>query len=214
MAEPLAGWKLGVGSRAALRATGHQRPLVGRLLTSHVHETGSVVRLPNASPILVEFEIAFVLGRDVSPTDSLADPLDAVSAVHVTFELVLSRFADRRSVGWPSFVGDSVGFEALVVGGAVARGDMEAVARSVVIEVDGKEVARALSGDDITEPITSFTYLMEHARERGVTLKRGEIATLGAIGKPFDLQQGGTIVARYLDSELRVRTEPAPAVAA
>jgi 2-keto-4-pentenoate hydratase len=208
MAEPIAGWKLGVGSRAALRSTGLQRPLVGRLLASHVHGNGSVVRLPNASAVTVEFEIAFVLGRDLSPTDWLPDPLDAVSAMHVTFELVLSRYLNRVAVGWPSFAGDSVGFEALVVGEAFARSDMARVAQSVVIEADGREVARALSGDDLTDPVASFTYLIAHARERGVTLKRGEIATLGAIGKPFDVQGGGTIVARYLDSELRVQIEP------
>ena len=54
--------------------------------------------------------------------------------------------------------------------------------------------------------MASFGYLIEHARERGVTLKKGQIATLGAIGKPFDVTSRGTeIVARYLDSELRVR---------
>jgi 2-keto-4-pentenoate hydratase len=110
-------------------------------------------------------------------------------------------------VGWPSFVGDSVGFEALVVGHTIARSEMEGVVRSVVIEADGKDIARGLTGDALTDPVTSFSYLMDHARDRGMTLKRGEIATLGAIGKPFDLQQGSAIVARYLDSELRVQTE-------
>jgi len=174
------------------------------VLESHFHHSGGTVVLPNASPVTVEFEIAFVLGRDIAPADKLEDAMSAVERMHVTFELVLSRFVNRRAVGWPSFVGDSVGFEALVIGDTIT--DMEGVARSVVIDVDGKEVARALEGDELTDPVASFGYLIEHARERGVTLKKGQIATLGAIGKPFDVTSRGTeIVARYLDSELRVR---------
>lgn len=37
----------------------------------------------------------------------------------LVFEELLSRFADRRAVGWPSFVGDSVGFEALIIGNSI-----------------------------------------------------------------------------------------------
>ncbi|MEP7259709.1 MAG: fumarylacetoacetate hydrolase family protein [Usitatibacter sp.] len=195
------GWKLGVGSKAAMRAAKIERPLVGRVLESHLHRSGDTVVMPNAAPVTVEFEIAFVLGRDIAPTDKL-DPMSAVERKHVTFELVLSRFVNRRAVGWPSFVGDSVGFEALVIGEPIT--DMEGVARTVVIQADGQEVARGLTGDDLTDPVVSFGYLIEHARERGVTLQRGQIATLGAIGKPFDLPQGAEVVARYLDAEIRV----------
>ncbi len=196
------GWKLGVGSKAAMRAAKIERPLVGRVLESRFHRSGATVALPNVSPATVEFEIAFVLGRDIAPGEKLDDPMSAVERKHVTFELVLSRFVNRRAVGWPSFVGDSVGFEALVIGDDIT--DMEGVARTVAIEVDGKEVARGLTGDELTDPVASFGHLINHARERGVTLRRGQVATLGAIGKPFDVAPGAEIVARYLDAEIRV----------
>jgi 2-keto-4-pentenoate hydratase len=105
-------------------------------------------------------------------------------------------------VGWPSFVGDSVGFEALVVGADIT--DIKGVGESVIIDVDGREAARGLTGDELQDPVTSFGYLIEHARERGVTLKRGDVATLGAIGKPFDVSGAAEIVARYAGGELRV----------
>lgn len=198
------GWKLGMGSKAAMRAAKIERPVVGRVLEGHLHRSGDTVALPNAAPVTVEFEIAFVLGRDIAPTDKLDDPMSAVERKHVTFELVLSRFVNRRAVGWPSFVGDSAGFESLVIGDAIT--DIEGVARTVVIQVDGQEVARGLTGDELTDPFASFLHLIEHARERGVTLQRGQIATLGAIGKPIELPRGAEVVARYLDAEIRVTT--------
>ena len=199
------GWKLGVGSATMMRAAKIDRPLVGRVFGGRVFRNGDTISLANAGPVTVEFEIAFVLGRDIAPGDDLRDPLAAVERMNVTFELVLSRFFDRRAVGWPSFAGDCVGFGALVVGDPIT--DIEGVSKSVAISVDGREVARGMAGDDLTYPVKAFGYLVEHARERGITLKRGEIATLGAIGKPFDLAADAEVAAHYLGSELRFRLQ-------
>jgi 2-keto-4-pentenoate hydratase len=68
-------------------------------------------------------------------------------------------------------------------------------------------MARGLSGDDLTDPVKSLEYLIAHARERGIVLKRGELVSTGAIAKPFDLAVPAEIVARFLDSELRVQTK-------
>ena len=205
MDEGTAGWKLGLGSPAGMRASKIERPLVGRLLPNLIHRNGATVKLSNRAPVIVEFEIAYVLGQDIAPGEALADPMDAVEAMRVTFELVHSRFVDRRAAGLPSFVGDSVGFGALVVGNKIT--DRAGVRDTVRIEVDGKEVARALAGDDLTDPPRAFEYLRAHAKDHGITLRQGEICTLGALGKPFEVTGNVQIVARYLDAELRVTTQ-------
>jgi 2-keto-4-pentenoate hydratase len=46
---------------------------------------------------------------------------------------------------------------------------------------------------------------MAHARERGLTLRKGDIVSAGAVARPFDIAKEATIVARYLESELRVQ---------
>jgi 2-keto-4-pentenoate hydratase len=185
--EPAGGWKIGLGTVTQMRGAKLSAPLAGRILASRFHKSGDTIRLPNAAPVTVEFEIAFVLGRDVAPDDLVLEPLEAISEVRTTFELVLSRFVDRRAVGWPSFAGDSVGFEALVIGETLDPQAMPEVWSSVVISVDGQEMARGLSGDDCTDPPTAFSHLMMNARERGHTLRKGEICTLGIVGKPFDV---------------------------
>lgn len=207
MGEKTAGWKLGVGSPLGMRSAGLDRPLVGRILASHCYRSGDTVRLPNQAPVTVEFEIAFVLGRDIEPGDAPASALDAVAATHPAFELVLSRFVDRRAAGWPSFVGDSVGFEASVIGDPIDPGQIAEVVRTVTVAANGKEMARGLTGEDLTDAVKSLDYLIAHARERGIALKRGEIVSAGAIAKPFDLTRPAEIVARFLNAELRVRTE-------
>src|SRR5512138_2916428 len=160
MAQPVGGWKLGVGSRAALRQFSLERPLAGRILRSRFHGNGDRVVLPRSGPVTVEFEIAFVIGRAIPPGERIADPMSAVAEVRPTFELVLSRFVNRRAVGWPSFVGDSVGFAALVVGDPIDAATIEDVSGTVVISVDGCEAARGLAGDELTDPLAAFAHLL------------------------------------------------------
>ncbi len=61
-----AGWKLGLGSVAAMQAAGTERPLVGRILAGHRYDNGATVSVLCQAPITVEFEVAFVLGGGIS----------------------------------------------------------------------------------------------------------------------------------------------------
>lgn len=203
--DRVAGWKLGVGSPAAMRAAGLDRPLVGRLFAAQCHRADATIRLRGSAPVTVEFEIAFVLGRDIAPGTAPGDPLDAVASTHAAFELVLSRFVDRRAVGWPSFAGDNVGFEASILGAEIAPASIGQAITSVTVDAGGKTMARAMAGDDLSEPVAALAYLFAHARDRGITLRRGEIVTAGAVAKPFDIAGGpADITARFLDTSLRV----------
>ena len=189
LGEPPSGWKLGVGSPATLRKAQLERGLIGRLFASRMHASGATVVVPRAGTITVEFEIAFVLARDVAPNDAsaLASPASVIGETRCSFELVRSRYVDRRAVGWPSFVGDSVGFEALVIGAPVALDQIERIGAEAIVDLDGRAAARGLLGDERTDPMLSLATLLAHAGERGITLKRGEIFTTGAAAQPFDV---------------------------
>jgi 2-keto-4-pentenoate hydratase len=205
-----AGWKLGVGSEAAMRAAGTDRPLVGRVLEKHRHDTGATVKMLCQAPVTVEFEIAFVLGRDIAPGAAPADPMRAVASTHIAFELVLSRFTDRRAVGWPSFVGDNVGFEALVLGPQIDAATIGRGAASVSVLADGKPMAGGLTGEDAIDPAQCLRYLFDHACDYGITLRAGDIVTTGAVAKPFDIAPGKTeLRATFLKHTLTARVEPA-----
>jgi|GEM_PF-491402 len=203
----VSGWKLGVGSPAAMRAAGASRPLIGQLLSSRCYGVHDIVRISTAGPVTVEFEIVFVLGCDVPPDSD--KPIERiVEAAHVGFEFVLSRYVDRRAVGQPSFVADNVGFEACVLGPRIEIDDIARVAAEVVVSVDGVEAARGLSGDDVSAPWLSLQYLLEHARERDITLRRGEIVFTGAAARPVVIDRHAFgIAATFPGAELDVRVE-------
>ncbi|AZY48998.1 2-keto-4-pentenoate hydratase [Bordetella avium] len=204
------GWKLGVGSPAQLRATGLPRPLVGQIARGRCHASGASLTLPSADPVTIECEIAFVLARDIAPAEGRQVQAQDIRHSCVTFEVVRSRFRDRRAAGWPSFTADNVGFEALIIGQAVCNGlDLDAIRRvteSAVVLVDGQIKAQALSGDNAVDPVQSLTALFAHAAERGVTLRAGDIVSTGAMCQPFDIPGAGhRITASFAGGELALQ---------
>ena len=207
LGEAVAGWKLGVGSTALRRQSGVGRSIAGRVLRSRLHQPGDTVELPNAAPVTVEFELAYVLGRDVLPDEPPFHVLDAVAETRVAFELVLSRFTNRRAVGWPSFAGDNGAFQALIVGGVLEPGDIPGLIETLTVSVDGVEAARSATGDDVTNPATALADLVALARERDMVLPRGSIVSTGTMSKPFNLAApAARVSARFLGRELGFST--------
>ncbi len=205
--ERVAGWKLGAASARAKAETGAGQPIIGRVIGSRCQQAGTIVPVPDDAPIAVEFEFAYVLGRDILPdAPPSASPLDAVAEMRVTFELVRSRFADRRVAGWPSFAADNAGFEALIVGERIDPGEMDAIARSGVVYADGEERARMLTGEDAATPLAGLADLIAIGRARNMALPRGMIVTAGTVTKPFPIRGEAEIVAEYKGDGMGFRT--------
>ena len=211
--DAVAGWKLGVGSPAAMRKAGTERALIGRLLGSRCTTVdfsapAPIVTIAAARAVTVEFEIALVLGCDVKPGDAPGNLMDTVAAAHVGIELVLSRFVDRRTVGQPSFAADNVGFEAYLCGAQIDPHRIAEVVASVEVQLDGVCAARGLYGDEAVDPLTALGHLFDHARERGITLRRGDIVTTGAAASPFDVfADEFEISAHYLGTGFSARVK-------
>lgn len=205
--EPTAGWKLGVGSALQKRQSGVGRSIAGRVLSSRLYSGGDLVELPSTAPVTIEFEIAYVLGRDIVPDGPPFPVLEAVAEVRTSFELVLSRFVDRRAVGWPSFAADNSAFHALVLGPPIDPGRIPELKDSLSVSAGGQEMARSVSGDDATDPETALGDLIAIARERGMALPRGSVVSTGTASKPFTISAKSTVIsARFLGTELEFRT--------
>jgi 2-keto-4-pentenoate hydratase len=207
--DATAGWKLGLGSANGMRNAKIERPLIGRVYKSRLHESGSEIRCPTGATAMIEIEIAFWLGRDIAPTDTVADPLSAVDRAQLVSEVVLSRFIDRTTVGLPSFAADSVGFHALVIGPEVSPSDISSIAASVEVKYDGGADIGGLQGDDAIDPVEMLGYLMAHARDRNITLKKGELVTTGTLSKPFDAAVPSGIKATTSHGSLAYSLVPA-----
>ena len=205
LGDTIRGWKLGLGSARTKRETGFGRAVAGRVLGSRTFDTGATVPLRGAAPIIVEFEIAFVLGRDIALGEDPAHAMDAVSETRITFELVRTSFFDRTAVSFASFAADNSGFEALVIGGTIDRAAIGAAIESAVVSVDGVERARMATGDDAVEPIGAMIGFAALAQARRMVLSRGAIISAGTVTKPFPQAAPALITARSLGLDISCR---------
>jgi len=199
---PVVGWKLGVGSAKLKQQSGIGRSITGRVLKNRRHYPDATVRLSFSAPVTIEFEIAFVLGEEAK---------SAIAETRVTFELVMARFIDRRSVGWPSFAADDSGFEALIVGERFDEQQIPELLASLSVSVNGQEKARAAAGDDATDPYGALADLISIARERKMILPKGSIGRPRSVSIPFAVSSPkGEVSASYLGKRLGFKFE-APA---
>lgn len=203
---PVAGWKLGLGTPRQRAETGAGASIAGRVFQSKCHQPGDLIALPDSAPVTIEFEIAYVLDREIRPDALAIDPLAAIGETRVTFELVRSRFLDRRAAGWPSFAADNAAFEALVIGPTIDPGRLAEIADTAVVLADGVEQARRLTGDDATDPVRAFVDFVATARRRGVVLPKGAIISTGTVTRPFNITGAAMIEARYLDRSIGFST--------
>lgn len=210
LGHPVVGWKLGVGSALQKRHAGIGRSIAGRILGSRVYAAGDTVPLPIGASVTIEFEIAYVLGRDVLPDEPAFPVVEAVAEVRPAFELVHSRFIDRRTVGWPSFAADNAAFHALVLGPPIEPASEAGLRQSLRVWIDGQEAARSLYGDDATDPIAALGDLVTIARERGMILPKGSVISTGTVSKPFNSSApAAAIGASFLGIEFGFRVEAA-----
>ena len=202
LAEPVVGWKLGVGSAKLKEQSGIGRSIAGRILGTRCHDPGATVRLSFMAPVTIEFEIAFVLGKDIDHQFT-GDIESAIGETRVTFELVMARFVDRRAVGWPSFAADNSGFEALVIGEKIDARRIPELLNSLRILVDGQHRAGPARGDDVTDPYGALTDLVSIARERKMKLPMGSVISTGSASLPFAASlPKANVTASYLGKEL------------
>jgi 2-keto-4-pentenoate hydratase len=210
LGQRVVGWKLGVGSAKLKQQSGIGRSIAGRVLANRRYEPGATVPLSFAAPVTIEFEIAFILGKDIDHRSG-GDAKSAIAEACVTFELVMARFIDRRLVGWPSFAADDSGFEALIIGEKIDERQIPELLSSLVVSVDGQERARAATGDDATDPYGALADLFAIARERQMLLPKGSIISTGSASMPFAVSSPkADVSAFYLGKQLSFRFE-APA---
>ena len=95
---------------------------------------------------------------------------------------MLSRYVDRRAVGWPSFAADNSAFQALVLGPVLATGDLAEVARGLVVEVDGVERVRAVTGEDETDPLAGKISWVSPVARALIGKYAGDVAEVQAPG--------------------------------
>jgi 2-keto-4-pentenoate hydratase len=198
----LAGYKIAITTPAMRDLVGFQDSVAGRLLRDQMLRSGATIRARDYVRLIVEFEIAFEMARELPPTGrpwTGATILEHVACAYPALEV-----ADDRQADYPSLkdavltlIADNAWNQGLVLGAPVK--DLDAAAlQSVegIAFIDGREVGRGTGRDVLGHPLDALAWLANHLAARGLALNAGDIVTTGSLVKSQFPAAGSRIAFR------------------
>ncbi|HVL60448.1 MAG TPA: fumarylacetoacetate hydrolase family protein [Microbacterium sp.] len=201
-----AGWKAALGGERA-RALGLRGPLVGRLVTDRVFESGATISVSGWASARVEPETAVRLGRDVPPDADEQAIWDCVAAVLPAFELVdvTAGFDDVEAM-----LRTNIYHRAVVVGAPADPAILAAGPVTLLLVQDGEIIAESADADAAVGGIRNVVaHIADVLAHSGEILRAGELLMTGTVIAPPHLEPGSTYAADFgALGTVRVRIEP------
>jgi len=161
------GWKLAIG--AGLSCS----PMPAQVILP------TPAKLIADRPYKIEAEIGIMIGKDLEDQQSASTIRAAIASVHPAIELVLSRFLGP--VSKEQGLADCQSNEAVIVGKAIeAWTTSDPASAEMALTIGGKTVAA--SSDDVSLEVllAPLAWLANHARARGLPLRKGHFIITGA----------------------------------
>ena len=194
-AGPLAGWKLGVTSRAKQAQVGVRSPIYGFLAASNALDLGAPLATGELIQPRVEPEIVFTMAADLAgPHVTAADVLAATAAVAVGVEVLDSRYRDYRFT-MADVVADNTSAGRYLVGAPVPVAGIDLRLVGVVLEHNGEVVATASGSASLGHPAAAVAWLVRALAAEGEGLLAGEVVLSGGLTAAVPVGPGDVVVA-------------------
>ena len=200
----LIGWKIGCTSKMAQELTNTDEPFYGRMFASTTFDSPATLESKTLFAPIAEPEIAFRLGKELTPRSSpygKNDVLDAVDAMYLAIEIVDCRYAKGWPIGILPTVADNGVHAAFVVGEEVP--DWRTLNRPeipVVAKIDGNVFTDRTAANVLDDPLNALVWLANSCTSRGQSIKVREIVTTGnTVRDPIFVKPGNTVVATFGD---------------
>lgn len=194
-AGDLAGWKLGVTSRAKQAQVGVASPIYGFLPAAGAVDLGEPLDTALHIQPRCEPEIVFVLGRDLSgPHVTAADVLAATAGVCVGIEVLDSRFLGYDFT-MADVVADNTSASRYVVGAPVSPAGIDLRLVGVVLEHNGQVVATASGAASLGHPAAAVAWLVRRLAADGDGLRAGQVVLSGGLTAAVPVRPGDVVTA-------------------
>jgi 2-keto-4-pentenoate hydratase len=194
-AGPLAGWKLGVTSRAKQAQVGVNSPIYGFLAAGHALDLGAPLATGELIQPRAEPEIVFTMGADLAgPHVTAADVLAATASVAVGLEILDSRYRDYRFT-MADVVADNTSAGRYLVGAPVPVAGIDLRLVGVVLEHNGEVVSTASGSASLGHPAAAVAWLVRALAAEGEGLLAGEVVLSGGLTAAVPVGPGDVVVA-------------------
>lgn len=194
----IAGFKVGLTSRAMQRQLGVDSPDFGHLFGDMVLDARASIDLDRFIAPRIEPEISFVLGRDLAgPGLTFEDLRGAVDYAIASMEIIDSRIADWR-IGLADTIADNASSGALVVGTRqLAIDELDLALVGNTLSRNGEIVTTGAGAAVLGHPLNAALFLANTLGEFGRSLPAGSIVMAGALSASVPIAPGDTFTARF-----------------
>lgn len=201
LGQPIAGWKTAV--------TPDNETLFAPIYAADTYSSGSKIGLPAEPARLVEIEIGFILGRDISPADGPFDEARFRAAVsHFIFgiEMIQSRYASMEKPPHYLPMADNMSNGAYIIGPRLALPAKVTVPTQIKAQANGKQFWNGPGIQPNGNPFIAPLALVNGIGTHLGGLRRGQFITAGNLTNPPFPVPGKTAVS--VSSELgQIETE-------
>ena len=193
------GHKVGLTSKAMQQLSGASEPDYGTLTDDWIVPEGSTIDMTRLNRPLVEVEIAFVLGRELSgPGLNAADIIRATDYVLPAIEIVDSRYSGRGPKPLIDSVADAAWCGLVVLGGRPMRLDEFDVRREgAALYKNGSVEETGVGAAVMGNPVNAVVWLANKLASFGVSMAAGSVVLSGSFVKAIPFSSGDTITALF-----------------
>jgi len=192
-AGPLAGWKLGVTSRAKQVQVNVNEPIRGFLAARDGLDLGEPLYVGDHIQPRAEPEIVFIMGADLAgPSVTASAVLAATAGVAVGVEILDSRYQNYKFT-MPDVVADNTSAGRYLVGSAVPAAGLDLRLLGVVLEHNGDVVATAAGAAALGHPAAAVAWLVRSLAGENEGLRAGDIVLSGGLTAAVPVRAGDVV---------------------
>jgi len=193
----LAGWKVGLTSKAIQAQIGLHEPVLGFLLESGHRSSGVTFELASLIAPRVENEVCITMGARLGGSEVRFEAARAaIASIAPAFEIIEQRHGATPDMAL--MLADNGQQKAYVTGSEVPLGEIDLAMISVEVSVNG-EVRERAPGSAVLErgPIASVAWLANKLATFGRHLEPGMRVMSGSFTRQVDITSGDTVQARF-----------------
>lgn len=194
----IVGKKVGLTSKAMQDMLNVNQPDYGHILNNMVFEEGKTISLDRFIQPKAEFEIAFVLKKDIQgPGVTMNDVIDATDYVVPALEIIDSRIKDWE-IKFEDTVADNGSSAGAVIGQKKTKiEELDLASLGMTVYRNGEFLDSAVGAAVMGHPAKAVAWLANALGGYGIALKAGEVILAGALSKAVPIEDGDTFTAEF-----------------
>jgi 2-keto-4-pentenoate hydratase len=194
----IVGKKIGLTSKAMQDMLNVNQPDYGHLLNDMIYEDGETIGLNQYIQPKIEFEIAFVLKKDLKgPGVTMNDVIEATDYIVPALEIIDSRIRDWQ-IKFEDTVADNGSSAGAVIGKTTAKLDgLDLTKIGMNVYRNNEFLDSAVSAAVMGNPAEAVAWLANALGNYGISLYAGEVILAGALSKAIVIEDGDTFTAEF-----------------